>query len=301
MSVTELAAKRRSHASRNVGRTIGGGEGSRSERLDKQGLLPGVIRSNAHDIAIRYERSLPGRLRGHLLHVTIPLMKTSLVFGSMLGCLLLAGTASAAVTKYVATLNGAQENPAIGTAATGTANLELDDAAKTLKGKVTFSGLSGAPNAAHIHKGACGENGGDIFTLDPAAAEIVVDETLNDGQMSDLTTGNYYVNLHTAAHDGGEIRGQLYPEGSTKKCPAEGTDAGSSSGGVDSGTGSSGGTDGGNGASTVRPDAGSSAAPAAKKDDGGCSTAGSAPGGGLAIALGIGVALATMTRNRRKR
>ncbi len=33
--------------------------------------------------------------------------------------------------------------------------------------------------------------------------------TLTDAQAADLTAGKYYVNVHTAAHPGGEIRGQV--------------------------------------------------------------------------------------------
>ena len=33
--------------------------------------------------------------------------------------------------------------------------------------------------------------------------------TLNDAQAADLLAGRLYVNIHTAAHPGGEIRGQV--------------------------------------------------------------------------------------------
>jgi CHRD domain len=227
-------------------------------------------------------------------------MKTHLVLGTLLGCSLLAGSASAAVTKYTATLNGAQENPAVTTTATGAADLEFDDEAKTLTGTVTFTGLSGAVTASHIHKEACGANGGTVFTLAAGENDIDIDETLTDAQITDLVAGNLYVNIHTQANGSGEIRGQLYPEGSTNQCPAAGNDAGSS-GGTDSGTSgssSSGGTSDG-GATTVRSDAGSTAA--APEEDDGCSTTGSAPGSGVAIAFGVGVALAAISRGRRKR
>jgi hypothetical protein len=33
--------------------------------------------------------------------------------------------------------------------------------------------------------------------------------TLTDAQAADLTAGKYYINVHTAAHPDGEIRGQV--------------------------------------------------------------------------------------------
>ena len=88
-------------------------------------------------------------------------MKTSLVMatmGSALAALFVSSISSAAVTKYTAVINGAQENPPVTSAATGTADLDFDDADNSLKGTITLTGL-GATTAQHIHKGACGVNG----------------------------------------------------------------------------------------------------------------------------------------------
>ena len=35
--------------------------------------------------------------------------------------------------------------------------------------------------------------------------------TLSDGQIADLEAGKWYFNVHTMAHPGGEIRGQVMP------------------------------------------------------------------------------------------
>ncbi|MEK6243996.1 MAG: CHRD domain-containing protein [Pseudomonadota bacterium] len=78
--------------------------------------------------------------------------------------------------------------------------------------KVVAAGLSGA--AAHIHQGARGQNGpiqiglvrtGENVWSVPAGAR------LTDAQYDAFRAGNLYVNVHTAANKGGEIRGQLNP------------------------------------------------------------------------------------------
>lgn len=237
-------------------------------------------------------------------------MKTSLFLGAGLTALLLTSAASAAITKYPVTLNGAQENPPVTTAAAGTGELEFDDATNKLTGKIEYSGLSGAPTAAHIHAGACGANGGVAHALpDPDEEGLEVDVTLTAGQVTQLVAGELYVNVHTAANGGGEIRGQLYPEGSTSKCPADAPDGGSSGGTPDSGGGNGNGNGNGDGSSsggsandagTVRADGGSTAGAAPAEDDG-CSTTGTSPGSGLAIAFGVAVAIAAIGRGRRKR
>ena len=66
---------------------------------------------------------------------------------------------------------------------------------------------------AHIHRGAKGQNGpvivpltknGDTYSV-PAGRKLTAD------QMRDWKAGNLYVNVHTAAHKGGEVRGQINP------------------------------------------------------------------------------------------
>ncbi len=36
--------------------------------------------------------------------------------------------------------------------------------------------------------------------------------SMTDAQIADLEAGKWYVNIHTAAHPGGEVRGQLKRE-----------------------------------------------------------------------------------------
>src|SRR5579871_2017336 len=113
--------------------------------------------------------------------------------------------------KMTVALSGASEVPPNNSAGKGTADLDYDAASKKLSWKVTYSGLSGPATAAHIHGPAeAGKNGGVAVAIpnigtSPAEGSA----TLTEAQASDLTAGKYYINIHTAANPGGEIRGQI--------------------------------------------------------------------------------------------
>jgi len=114
-------------------------------------------------------------------------------------------------TVFEATLSGAQEVPAVATAATGTATITLN-AARTAISYVVRHTLAGA-TAAHIHGGAPGVNGGVVVPLASATSEISGTATVTSAQVADLESGGLYVNVHSAAHPGGEIRGQILRRG----------------------------------------------------------------------------------------
>jgi len=119
------------------------------------------------------------------------------------------GTAFA--EKMKATLDSKAEVPPNASAATGTADIDYDPATKKLSWKVTYSGLSGPATAAHFHGPAdVGKNGGVAVAIPNAGSSPAEGSaTLTDAQAADLTSGKYYVNVHTAANPGGEIRGQV--------------------------------------------------------------------------------------------
>jgi hypothetical protein len=110
-----------------------------------------------------------------------------------------------------AALAGANEVPAVASAATGTVDATYMAGAGTLTWKVTYSGLSGPVTGAHFHGPAsAGQNAGIVVPLGGSlASPISGSATLTSGQVSDLTSGKWYFNLHTAANPGGEIRGQV--------------------------------------------------------------------------------------------
>src|SRR5450432_918937 len=121
----------------------------------------------------------------------------------------LAGPAFA--EKMKATLDGKSEVPANTSAGTGTADIDYDAASKKLTWKLTYSGLSGPATAAHFHGPAeSGKSAGVAVAIPNATASPAEGSaTLTDAQAADLMAGKYYVNIHTAANPGGEIRGQV--------------------------------------------------------------------------------------------
>ncbi len=119
------------------------------------------------------------------------------------------GSSTAKVFKNV-TLNGAQENPAVTTAATGSGVLVIDMESGEVSGSINTFGISAS--AAHIHTGAVGVNGPVIIPLTQSSTGVwtlAADARLNADQLAALRAGTLYVNLHTSANPGGEIRGQV--------------------------------------------------------------------------------------------
>ncbi len=121
----------------------------------------------------------------------------------------LAGPAFA--EKMKVTLDSKSEVPPNTSAGTGTADVDYDAGSKKLTWTLTYSGLSGPATAAHFHGPAeAGKNAGvkvpiPNATSSPAEGSAI----LTDEQAADLTAGKYYINVHTAANPGGEIRGQV--------------------------------------------------------------------------------------------
>jgi hypothetical protein len=134
-------------------------------------------------------------------------------------------------------LVGYQENPDISTVATGSFHVTIDDAAQTLAYELSYSGLEGAVQQAHVHFGKRGLNGGiSVFlctnlgnnpTAPPCppspatvsgilgAADIVgpTGQGISLGQFDELAAamraGATYANVHSTTWPGGEIRAQI--------------------------------------------------------------------------------------------
>jgi hypothetical protein len=123
-------------------------------------------------------------------------------------------------------LTGAQETPATPVSGLGKMDVFYSKETRVLTYTVNWSGLTGAVSAMHIHGlapvgyaagvvqniitssngldrpdpvkyGATGSFSGSMFVDGVAIRE------------EDLINGMYYLNIHTAAYPGGEIRGQI--------------------------------------------------------------------------------------------
>ena len=127
-----------------------------------------------------------------------------------------AGAAMAAPTTMTVPLTGAQQVPPVQTNGSGTATLTCDPANRHLTWSVTFSGLSSDPTMAHFHgPAATGKNAGVLIWISkqgtPPASPLTGETTLSPEQAQQFTAGDWYINVHTKDHPGGEIRGQVTP------------------------------------------------------------------------------------------
>ncbi|MCC7409052.1 MAG: CHRD domain-containing protein [Phycisphaeraceae bacterium] len=153
-----------------------------------------------------------------------------------------AATSARAATFFSANLIGAEEVGPVVTTAHATATFELNDDQTALAYSITIVGLdldgNQTPGTAddnvtgiHIHAAPLGINGGVVFgmrglvndlddqVVDAGAGTVigVWDGVEGNGttlaaQLTALFNEGLYINVHTTAHPGGEIRGQIIPE-----------------------------------------------------------------------------------------
>ena len=148
-----------------------------------------------------------------------PVLSRSLWLGLGAAALLVAGCANVPKsTSGVTALTGDKQVPPVTTAASGTTDISArpsrcpnaSGSCPTLHGIVNTSGVTAT--AAHIHQGAAGQNGPPIVTLVKTGAnswQVPQGTTLTDAQFQAYWDGLLYVNVHSDANPGGEIRAQL--------------------------------------------------------------------------------------------
>lgn len=119
------------------------------------------------------------------------------------------GLASAA-TVHVK-LSGTQEVPAVKTSATAEAVITVLPN-RSVSGTVTLHGVRAT--MAHIHLGAPGKNGPPIVFLKRGPHDtwrVPAGSKLTSAQYKGFLAGDLYLNVHTARHPAGELRGQIKP------------------------------------------------------------------------------------------
>ena len=111
---------------------------------------------------------------------------------------------------FQAVIRGSNEVPPNPSLSVGGAQLILNP-----NGTVTVTGgyqaLSSGAVASHVHRGAAGVNGPVVFPLTFAGGVLSGTFTPSATDLADLRAGNWYVNVHSVAFGGGELRGQLVP------------------------------------------------------------------------------------------
>ncbi len=145
------------------------------------------------------------------MNASIHHTRFSLVLRSAVATVLFGGMSMAFAASDAVTLSGNDEAPPVTTSASGNGSVKVA-ADKTVSGSVTIKGMTAT--AAHIHEGAMGKNGPVVIALTKSGDDkwVVPDGAkFSDAQYESYKAGKLYVNVHSAAHKDGEIRGQLKP------------------------------------------------------------------------------------------
>jgi hypothetical protein len=127
---------------------------------------------------------------------------------------------SAATVHYTAHLSGRSEIPKTDSKGKGKLEATFDTQSKALNYTLTFEGLSGPATAAHIHGPATRkQTAGVVVPIGGKSptSPVTGTATLTDDQVKMLQAAKMYVNVHTAADPGGEIRGQITGPHTRKK------------------------------------------------------------------------------------
>ena len=107
------------------------------------------------------------------------------------------------------TLSGSNEVPSVSTPAAGTGSVTVGRD-RSVKARITVTGMNAT--AAHIHQAAAGSNGPIIvpFTKSGDNTFVAPDGAkMTEEQYEAWKAGRTYVNVHSAANPGGELRAQL--------------------------------------------------------------------------------------------
>ena len=146
------------------------------------------------------------------MHASVRSLRYSVLLVVALAIIALAGAGRLAFAADVmVNLTGGEAVPPVTTSASGSGTITVGDD-HSVSGSVTTTAVAGT--AAHIHMAAAGQSGPVIVPLTKSGDNgwvVAAGAKLTDQQYDAFKAGNLYVNVHSAAHPGGEIRGQLKP------------------------------------------------------------------------------------------
>ena len=142
--------------------------------------------------------------------MTSTILRSTVAAIAFAGAIAFATPSMAAMMNFKANLDAKSEVPPNRPQGTGTVTATYDTASKKLTWKGSYNGLTGPATAAHFHGPAASRQerrraGSDRAGHQPARR--LGDANRRPGQGADGR--RMYVNVHTAANKGGEIRGQL--------------------------------------------------------------------------------------------
>ncbi len=126
---------------------------------------------------------------------------------SVLALLTAAPAADAQVFYGSFPLSGAEEVPPNASPNTGTAFMTINTTTNVVTWNIVHTV---AATASHIHGAPAGSNGGVLLNIGPPASPMIGSGTMFPGDVAALLAGNTYVNVHSGAFPGGEIRGQVH-------------------------------------------------------------------------------------------
>ncbi len=141
--------------------------------------------------------------------------------------LLVSSQAQAQTVNFTAALSGGNENPGVVTGSVGTGTVSINLATQAVTYRMDVYNMPVGVTAAHFHVGAHGVNG-PVVVNTPVVANTSNDFAISGtASATDLTAraaqginswedfvqalllGNIYLNVHSTANPGGEIRGQV--------------------------------------------------------------------------------------------
>ena len=137
--------------------------------------------------------------------------RTGLTAGATAILMLAAQPAAAEMFTYRIPLAPANQVPPVNAGATGSADLTYDTVTRVVTWNITHSGLTAPATAAHFHGPATAlQNAPVIVTFTPPLTSPFMGmATLTPDQATQFLAGSWYINIHTPANPGGELRGQV--------------------------------------------------------------------------------------------